>query len=144
MLIKCPECGKEISNKSDKCIFCGYPINNQFKSIVNGKELDLSFLLDESYSILFKVRDLIQITGSSILYVKPLVEQIIDTKEIPRVINLPLDKQDSNDIPHCPTCNSTNIEKIGTLERGTSIAMWGLFSKKINKSFKCKNCGHTW
>lgn len=26
MLIKCPECGKEVSNKSDKCIKCGYPI----------------------------------------------------------------------------------------------------------------------
>ncbi|RHC45949.1 hypothetical protein DW839_31840 [Enterocloster bolteae] len=47
-------------------------------------------------------------------------------------------------IPKCPTCNSTNIEKIGGLERGASIVMWGLFSKKINKTFKCKNCGHTW
>lgn len=28
MLIKCPECGKEISNKSSQCIHCGYPIAN--------------------------------------------------------------------------------------------------------------------
>ena len=28
-LIKCPECGKEISDKSGKCINCGYPINKQ-------------------------------------------------------------------------------------------------------------------
>lgn len=27
-LITCPECGKEISDKSDKCIHCGYPLNN--------------------------------------------------------------------------------------------------------------------
>lgn len=26
-LIKCPECGKEISNRSGKCIYCGCPIN---------------------------------------------------------------------------------------------------------------------
>lgn len=26
-LIKCPECGKEISDKSSACIHCGYPIN---------------------------------------------------------------------------------------------------------------------
>ena len=26
-LIKCPECGKEISDKADKCINCGYPLN---------------------------------------------------------------------------------------------------------------------
>ncbi len=46
--------------------------------------------------------------------------------------------------PKCPTCNSTNVQKISTGERVTSVAILGLFSKKINKSFKCKNCGHTW
>lgn len=47
-------------------------------------------------------------------------------------------------IPKCPTCQSTKIHKISSLERGASIAMLGLFSKKINKSFKCDNCGYTW
>lgn len=28
-MIKCPECGKDISNQSDKCIFCGFPIRNE-------------------------------------------------------------------------------------------------------------------
>ena len=28
-LINCPECGKEISDKSDKCINCGFPIGNE-------------------------------------------------------------------------------------------------------------------
>ena len=46
--------------------------------------------------------------------------------------------------PHCPTCGSTNISKIGSMERVGSVAVWGLFSKKINKTYKCKNCGHTW
>ena len=27
-LIKCPECGKEISDKSSACIHCGYPLAN--------------------------------------------------------------------------------------------------------------------
>ncbi len=27
-LIKCPECGKEISNKASSCPSCGYPIND--------------------------------------------------------------------------------------------------------------------
>ena len=26
-LINCPECGKEISDKSKLCVHCGYPIN---------------------------------------------------------------------------------------------------------------------
>lgn len=47
-------------------------------------------------------------------------------------------------IPHCPTCGSTNIKPISATERAASIAGLGLFSKKINKNFKCKNCGYTW
>ncbi len=27
-LIKCPECGKEVSNKSNICIHCGFPISS--------------------------------------------------------------------------------------------------------------------
>ena len=47
-------------------------------------------------------------------------------------------------IPKCPTCQSTNTQKIGTGERVVSVAMMGIFSKKINKSFKCNSCGYTW
>lgn len=50
----------------------------------------------------------------------------------------------NDNIPRCPHCKSTNIKKISGLNRGASIAMWGIFSKKINKSFECKNCGYTW
>lgn len=46
--------------------------------------------------------------------------------------------------PKCPTCGSTNIKKIGGIERGASIDAFGIFSKKINKTFKCNNCGYTW
>lgn len=46
--------------------------------------------------------------------------------------------------PKCPTCGSTNIKKMGEIERGASIAVFGIFSKKINKTFKCCNCGYTW
>ena len=47
-------------------------------------------------------------------------------------------------VPKCPTCGSTNIRKMGGVERGVSIAAFGIFSKKINKTFKCENCGYTW
>lgn len=46
--------------------------------------------------------------------------------------------------PECPTCHSKNVQRISGLERGASIIGLGIFSKKINKSFKCKNCGYTW
>lgn len=43
----------------------------------------------------------------------------------------------------CPYCNSTNTRKIGDGERVVSVLGLGLLSNKINKSFKCKNCGGT-
>ena len=46
--------------------------------------------------------------------------------------------------PKCPTCQSANIRKMGGIERGASIYAFGIFSKKINKTFKCQNCGYTW
>lgn len=49
-----------------------------------------------------------------------------------------------NNKPKCPTCQSTNIRKIGTIEGAISILGLGLLSRKINKTWKCNNCGHTW
>lgn len=52
--------------------------------------------------------------------------------------------QQQNNQPHCPYCDSINIKKISGTERVASIAALSIFSKKINKNFKCKNCGVTW
>lgn len=46
-------------------------------------------------------------------------------------------------IVECPYCNSTNVSKITGTERAISVIGLGIFSKKINKSFKCKKCGGT-
>ena len=46
--------------------------------------------------------------------------------------------------PKCPTCQSTNIRKIGTLNRMVSVGLFGLASSKIGKTHKCNNCGATW
>lgn len=72
--------------------------------------------------------------------VNPLTQKAIERQEI-------LSQPDSAfyaNVPKCPTCQSTNIRKMGGVERGASILTFGLFSKKINKSFKCNNCGYTW
>ena len=46
--------------------------------------------------------------------------------------------------PKCPMCGSSNTERIGTLNRATSVAMVGLASSKIGKQYQCKNCKHKW
>ena len=52
--------------------------------------------------------------------------------------------EEQSRVPKCPTCQSTNIRKMSGVERGVSIYTFGIFSKKINKTFKCQNCGYTW
>lgn len=47
-------------------------------------------------------------------------------------------------VVHCPYCQSPHVHKIGFSERATSVFMLGPFSKKINKSYQCKNCRATW
>ena len=44
----------------------------------------------------------------------------------------------------CPSCNSTNVSKIGTINRAMSIGLFGLASSKIGKTHKCNNCGTMW
>lgn len=46
--------------------------------------------------------------------------------------------------PKCPTCGSTNVKPITGTERAMSVIGFGLFSKKIGKSYKCLNCKCTW
>lgn len=68
-------------------------------------------------------------------------EKQIKNEEIEKQLKY---KQNSQNIPKCPTCGSTNIRKIGTGERAVSVIGLGLLSKKINKTWKCNSCGHTW
>ncbi|WP_310602407.1 zinc ribbon domain-containing protein [Anaerosporobacter sp.] len=47
-------------------------------------------------------------------------------------------------VPKCPTCGSTNIYKISGISKAGSVAMWGLFSRKVHKQWHCKNCRSEW
>lgn len=40
----------------------------------------------------------------------------------------------------CPYCKSTNVSKIGTLNRIASVGLFGLASKKIGKQWHCNHC----
>lgn len=49
MLIKCPKCGKDVSDKAPACIHCGFPLNNLHKKnicLVDGAEHDMTEFID--------------------------------------------------------------------------------------------------
>lgn len=52
--------------------------------------------------------------------------------------------KDEVNVPKCPTCGSTNIEKISSFDKAAGAVMFGLFSKTARSQFKCKNCGYKW
>ena len=49
-----------------------------------------------------------------------------------------------NNKPKCPTCGSTNIQKISDLNRGIHALAFGLFSKTAKSQFQCLNCNYKW
>ncbi|MCD8116575.1 MAG: hypothetical protein LUE21_05595 [Oscillospiraceae bacterium] len=44
--------------------------------------------------------------------------------------------------PHCPACNSTNIDTISFGRKAVGFATMGIFSKSAKSQFKCNNCGY--
>lgn len=48
-------------------------------------------------------------------------------------------------VPKCPTCGSTNVEKISGASKVGKVALFGIFAaSSIGKTFYCKNCGYKW
>lgn len=47
-------------------------------------------------------------------------------------------------IPHCPTCNSTNIEKISVGKKMKGSFLFGIFSSDVRNQMHCKDCGYKW
>lgn len=53
-------------------------------------------------------------------------------------------KQNSINIPKCPTCGSTNIRKISTTRKVAGVIGFVLLGKTAKSQFECKNCGYKW
>lgn len=106
------------------------------------KLTDIDFPNDDFY-VIRDISKSIQFLNAMInLYQTDIIEYELKMSQFRQQVEG--QKQAKDNRPKCPTCQSTNIAKIDGLERAGSIAVFGLFSKKINKTFKCKNCGHTW
>ena len=53
-------------------------------------------------------------------------------------------KVEKDNRPKCPTCGSTNIEKISLGKKAVGGALFGIFSSNVRKSMHCKSCGYKW
>ncbi len=153
-LIKCSECGKEISDRAITCPNCGCPNVAKNHCIINGTDVDCSFIFDKSIDQEIKVLIMVENTNLDFDVINKIIVEWATKGVIPPIFNgkestweedmRKLSHSQADNTPKCPTCGSSEIQKIGGLERAASVGFWGLFSNKINKTYKCKNCGHTW
>ena len=140
IVLKCNKCSRFYVSGEAKDIGCV----DKFKGC-GGIMLDTGMKFDE-YLIISKVsQDRTFLNAMIDLKEKDPIEFQLKMSQFKTQVQQQESIKTQNDnTPRCPHCKSTNIKSISGLNRGTSIAMWGIFSKKINKSFECKQCGYTW
>lgn len=79
-IIKCPECGKEISSLSNQCIYCGFPlvdVNDTEKMTENsGVKNGSVYLVEYRNNKVAVIRTLREITGLDLAEAKKLVDLV--------------------------------------------------------------------
>ena len=176
-LIKCIECGNEVSEFADTCPKCGCPvIISKNNNKINTHKIFISGLKDVSEDREYDLTDFDKMVDEKTLQNGSEISRILIQKygikwtdaflisdiiafnnnQIPADYNEVLEKMRASNRarreraevskPKCPMCGSTNISKISTLSRASSIVGFGILSKKIGKQWQCNNpkCKHMW
>lgn len=122
MLIKCIECGKEISDRSVTCPNCGCPTD------VSIKELEIE-----------KVNNKDKLFYKCPVCNKEYKEGTLECNVCGYTTVISLLQKNQSSQPQCPKCGSTAIT---AGQRGYSLLTGFLGSNKtVNR---CANCGYTW
>lgn len=163
-LIKCPECGKDVSDQAVTCIHCGYPLQKKaepkFVSTITQPSHTISnkpfylFSFDESYVNLecgncekiyrFKKQSFHNIHDDSCLTSTSITcpnchNAANENTKIQTKGNRKASIKREDDVLRCPRCKSTAVT---TGTRGFSILTGFLGSgKTVNR---CGKCGYTW
>lgn len=135
MLIKCPECNKEISNLSEICVYCGFPIkehiNKSAPPIIKYEKCPVCQNKDFKYD---------EVTG--LVNCKQCGCAVGENKYIFEQYRKNIKSKQNLNLPKCPYCNSTNIKKISAASKAGSAVLFGIFATgKINKQWHCNHCG---
>lgn len=144
MLSYCPKCGRilydmlSMQYKCDVCDSVAYEVPNKYIDNFRWRDGDGKHAL---------IEELVKTSPEFDQYLFDHRDEILSNKFAKFNAAMSHGKsitEEKSRVPKCPTCQSTNIRKMSGLETGTSVAVFGLFSRKINKTFKCNHCGYTW
>lgn len=70
-------------------------------------------------------------------------EQQQSIRKSQQLLNNTQDQQSTNH-PKCPTCGSTNIEKISVGKKLGGGFLFGIFSSDVRNTMHCRDCGAKW
>ena len=143
-LVKCPECGKEVSDRAKSCPNCGFPIEeevhkNEQEYKTDSKDERVEELPPEERPEMFECLQ----CGRKL----PVgIEECVFCGRTYRNIN-------NNPEPEiqCPACGSYKIKQISKkpfLKKFMEVVAVGGVLPDVNNDYrteyKCKNCGKTW
>lgn len=153
-LIVCPECGKEVSDKCEACIHCGYPLVNT-KCNINGviydfkRELPIA-LLEKTDDYISAIGDIRVKTSLTLGDACELVDIIRDIREIPESFTPEFPLEDREKLYgdstgrsiKCPYCHSTDTKKISGFSRAVEVGLLGMLAMdRMGKQWHCNHCG---
>lgn len=140
----CPYCGNEQFSYQDYCTYCKSklsPIKAQHDSDYYHEEALARF--GKSYRRFDVDKLILEEARKNPLFDEEKYE-LARKNESDRVLKKTTNEQLKANLPKCPTCGSTNIQKISDLRRGVHAVAWGLLSNTVRSQFECKNCGYKW
>ena len=169
-LLKCSECGSNVSEYADKCQNCGCPIDiikeNQIKAnthtitFIGGESIDLTGIenkiSEDELKDSGKIWTVLMEEYGAKISTCSVVGSVFEFNDYKFPENFQKTYEDmcnrnhqrvmekASHLPKCPTCGSTNVHKISFTRKATSIVGLGILSNKIGKTYQCDNCKATW
>lgn len=136
----CKKCGRVVQD-SKNCDCCQSPIYK-----VPGKYwLDgMDFIItNESKQLL--IEELVKPSPEFDQYLFDHRDEILAKQSAEFNAKMAIGKailEEKGRMPKCPTCGSTNIQKISVASKAGGAFLFGLFSQTARSQFKCENCGY--
>lgn len=137
-LIKCIECGNDVSEYAEACPKCGCPISIIKNKIIEKEHEENNPISNEKCPIC--KAGLPHIITDNIKETCSVCGYVFNEDYVKKHKDLLPEKV----LPTCPTCGSTNIEKISAAKKVGGSLLFGIFSSDIRNSMHCKDCGYKW
>lgn len=143
-------------NKKTKCLICEHLHDSTSKNFIplgvsitdyesmKKNKTDKEFLINLLGEDLYKeLKDMEYARNKKICDdVRGNKKRREENVEIKRKENLTKQVNLTKNVPKCPICGSTNLEKISLGNKAGSVAAFGVFAVgHVSKTYKCKSCG---